>query len=83
MVVRTVMEVNVGNRKEYVDSKAYVAIRHEGYMQGKSDAIKNICRDLTTELDLLNASDMSDVNLYNFAVRIKLMTEQLKEQNNE
>lgn len=39
MIVRTAMEVNTGNRKEYVDSKAYTIIRHEGYLQGKAEAI--------------------------------------------
>lgn len=58
-------------------------IKKIAYERGKSDAIKNICRDLTTELDLLNASDMSDVNLYNFAVKIKLMADQLREQEND
>lgn len=49
MIVRTAMEVNIGNRKEYVDSKAYTIIRHEGYLQGKAEAIDE-CAEVVSSI---------------------------------
>lgn len=40
MIIRTAVEVNLGYRKEYVDSKVYEAIRYEGYVQGRISAIE-------------------------------------------
>ena len=40
MIVRTAMVVNLGDgREEYVNSKAYNIIEHEGYMRGREEAI--------------------------------------------
>lgn len=50
----------------------------EAYEYGRNDMAEEIYLDLITEIDLLNASDMSDVNLYKFACRIKEITEELK-----
>ena len=52
MIVRTAMEVNLGDgRKEYVDSKVYNVIRHEGYMQGRADAIDDVIKLARAEID--------------------------------
>ena len=52
-------------------------------LEARTDAINEIHTELITEIALLNATDMSDVNLYTFAVRIKEITDKLKEQKNE
>ena len=52
----------------------------DGYEKGRADVIAEIHTELITEIAMLNATDMSDVNLYTFAVRIKEITDKLKEQ---
>ncbi|MCQ2609014.1 MAG: hypothetical protein MJ197_10065 [Bacteroidales bacterium] len=55
----------------------------EAYNQGRDDMAEETYLNLITEIDLLNASDMSEVNLYKFACRIKEIAEGLKWQNND
>lgn len=43
----------------------------------RAETIKEIHRDLITEIDLLNSTDMTDANLYAFAVKIKEITDKL------
>lgn len=50
MIIRTVMEVDVGNRKEYVDSKVYEAIRYKAYVQGRTSAIEEFRNELRDSL---------------------------------
>lgn len=45
--------------------------------QIRADAIYEIHTELTTEIAMLNATEMTDVNLYTFAVRIKEITDKL------
>ena len=52
----------------------------DSYEKGRADVIAEIHTELITEIAMLNATDMSDVNLYTFAVRIKEITDKLKEQ---
>lgn len=52
----------------------------DGKVQGRAEVIKEIHRDLITEIDLLNSTDMTDANLYKFAIKIKEITDKLKEQ---
>lgn len=52
------------------------------YNKGRADMSEETYLKLITEIDLLNASDMTEVNLYKFACRVKEIAEQLKEQNN-
>lgn len=62
--------------------KAYkesLALKKE-YYQGRSDATNEIHTELSTEIALLNETKMTDVDLYTFAVRIKEITDKLKEQ---
>lgn len=69
-----------GRLKEYCHERAEEICKVEykkGYAKGRADAIEEIHTDLSTEIALLNETDMTDVNLYTFAVRIKEITDKL------
>lgn len=75
MIVRTVMEVKLGDdRKVYVDSKVYNAIRHEGYVQGKADAIDDVIKLARAEIDFESQAEQK---------RFVEFMESLKEKKNE
>lgn len=61
------------------ECSCYEECAKEAYDNGRNDMAEEIYLDLITEIDLLNASDMSDVNLYKFACKIMEITERLKE----
>lgn len=53
MIVRTVMVVDMGDgRIEYVDSKVYNAIMHEGYKQGRAEAIDEFLNQVKADYEL-------------------------------
>lgn len=52
-------------------------VKKKCYEQGKADTITEIHSDLVTEIALLNATDMTEANLYTFAVRIKEITDKI------
>lgn len=45
------------------------------YQQGRADATNEIHTELITEIAMLNATKMTDTDLYAFAVRIKEITD--------
>ena len=47
------------------------------YEKGRADVIAEIHTELITEIAMLNATDMTDTNLYTFAIRIKEITDRL------
>ena len=59
--------------------KKFYTDYEKGYQQGRAEVINKIHTELITEIALLNATDMTSVNLYTFACRIKQITDQLKE----
>lgn len=65
-------------------SKRFSEIQREiyrhGYDRGRADATNEIHTELITEIAMLNATKMNDTDLYTFAVRIKELTDKLKEQ---
>lgn len=62
---------------EYNDHNLPLTFAEFCYQQGRTDAINEIYNDLSTEIALLNEADMTDANLYTFAVRIKEITDKL------
>lgn len=89
MIVRTVMVVDMGDgNKEYVDSKVYNAIMHEGYVQGRAEAIDECKRAIVnTKSKVVNPVlyktwDILDA-LANRQFEILDILEQLKEQREE
>lgn len=69
------------NECQYFFKNACIDKMNEAYQQGRAEAEETYLK-LITEIDLLNASDMSEVNLYKFACRVKEIADALKENNN-
>ena len=62
---------------EYLSLDVGHDILIEIYGKGRADAIDEIHTELITEIAMLNATDMTDTNLYTFAIRIKEITDRL------
>lgn len=65
------------------ECSCYEECAKEAYDNGRNDMAEETYLNLITEIDLLNASDMSEANLYKFACKVKEIAEGLKWQNRE